>query len=306
MSRDDRRRPPARACRDAPGSRVWPVSAPCRRRSCRAACSPGRRVHPSRRHADRERPRHPPGPVRGFPRPGNAFIVRPVTHPDGCRGTRDPGSRPTTGQPVLHVADIELERPDAVGPLPAHPVDELREEPSPSDRRQLVRVADEDQPLDGLEVDGPEQGGDQFQIEHRGLVDDVGRLALLPGSPAPPERRFLLSQLRRARNAWIVIASFPTRSRMQSAALPVGARSWNDVPEPWAIPIASIRARMTVVFPVPAVPDTMETGRAKTCWQTRACQAITSRYSSGFLSARTLPGSKRKRFQCSRLSEMGM
>jgi len=101
------------------------------------------------------------------------------------RQIQNPG--PPTGHPVLHLPDVELQGADTLRPLRIHPVDDVGKDASSANRWQLVRVADEDQPLNGPEVDRTEEGGDQPQVHHRGLVDDVVGLSVFSPAAAPSE-----------------------------------------------------------------------------------------------------------------------
>ena len=62
------------------------------------------------------------------------------------------------------------------------PVDEIREDLARTNRRQLVWIADEDQTLDGVPVDAADQGCEEREVEHRGLINDVGRDCFFPAS----------------------------------------------------------------------------------------------------------------------------
>jgi hypothetical protein len=93
------------------------------------------------------------------------------------REVDDPGR--TAGEAPLLLAEVVLERGDALRRLLLDELDDVREEPAAADGRELVRVPDQDESLHRGPADGAKECRRQGQLEHGRLVEDIRRVALL-------------------------------------------------------------------------------------------------------------------------------
>ena len=116
-------------------------------------------------------------------------------------------------------------------------------------------------------------------MEHSSII-----IVLKSRASFPPLRfkvKLSLIQPFCAKKEWIVEADLPVWTLIRSAALPVGANNWKLVPLPWTRSILSRIARITVVFPVPALPEITHNGLVKIFMQMAAWLSKTFSYSSG-------------------------